>query len=269
MSFTVRPGRQLAAVRVDILQAMALKAVQAKGIAAYDGLFRFKNRRKRRVLIYTDSRGLNLTRRINAHHFGGHVDLLRKHLNVSYVVCPFSHTTLLDFLNHVATLRTDDFDAVIMQCGVVDFSPRPLSNIAKIRAGKVDEPGFNELFSANASYHERPWNVLFEGEQTISLYSQSYLQACILPRLQAIPGLVWVSSNNFVPGWEGNFERGRPTNINDVVGRFDDTMKTALPRVVDLHQWSSAEVQEFTVDNVHFSRAGFRRLAEILRMQVV
>ncbi len=72
------------------------------------------------------------------------------------------------------------------------------------------------------------------GEPTISLYSPSTCATQIIPALVAIPNLTWISSNHFVPGWEGNYTRGRPTNIEQVVQGLDAQMRAAIPDVVDL-----------------------------------
>lgn len=233
-------------------------------LSGYDRGLRLKNRGRRRLLIYTDSRGRNVVGRTNTHYEGSYVHDLQRSQWVLQSTSPYSHTTIVDFLNDVESLDPASFDAVVLHCGVVDFSPRPLSNIAKVKAGKRGRPEFEEMFRINAEYHANPWPVQYEGEPTINLYSPEYLRSRLLPRLQAIPNLVWISSNRFVPSWEGNYTRGRPSNIDEVVSRFDAVMLSELPRTVDLRQWSLADVRRYTIDNVHFNRAGFVRVRELL-----
>lgn len=216
-----------------------------------------KNRHRPRILVYTDSRGLNFTSPLGKRHYGSHVWLLQRKYHVTYAACPEKHTTILDFLRFTKHHQLDQFAAVVLHCGVVDFSPRPLSNVNFIRKYKSEIPEWERLFSANSDYHAQTLGVEYEGEPTTTLYSQEYLGSEVIPRLSQIERLVWISSNRFVAGWEGNYVRGRPANIESVVGAFDALMCSTLPNVVDLHLWSDDEVKRWTMDNVHFTRAGF------------
>ena len=230
----------------------------------YDSVLRLRNRRRPSVLIYADSRGRNITAPHKTHYAGSYVHALQRSFNVTYRLTPHSHTTLVDFLNFTNEVDLASFDRVILHCGIVDFSPRPLSNIEKVRAAKANLPRFDALFAANAGYHSEPWETLYNGEPTINLYSPEYLRDEIAPALRAIPNLTWISSNHFVSGWEGNYTRGRPTNIEPVVQRFDAHLRAALPDTVDLSHWTPEQVRASTVDNIHLSRHGFRELASML-----
>lgn len=213
------------------------------------------------VLIYSDSRGLNLADKAKA-RIGTYAALLARRYRVTSELCPHSHTTIVDFLTYAEERSLDRFDAVVMHCGIVDFSPRPLSNIAKVRAGKVDVPAFDAAFQANAAHYEQPDPTLFEGEPTVSLWSEAFVRSTLIPRLRSIENLIWVTSNPFVPGWEGNYTRGRPVNIAAYVERFDALMASELPNVVDLRDWSHDEVRARTIDNIHFSAPGFSAVAD-------
>ena len=247
-----------------------LKSAANAGLSGYDDILRWKSRRRPRLLVYTDSRGLNVASRLVRRHYNGsYVHRLQWRYSTDYVVSPHSHTTILDFLNYVANRKLDAYDAIIMHCGIVDFSPRPLSNVERVRAGKQGMPLFGELFAANAEYYANPWSVEYEGEPTINLYSLEYLRTTLLPSLQAIPNLIWISPNRFVAGWNGNYARGRPANIGSVVAEFEAAVKAGLPRVVDLWKWSDREVRTFTIDNIHFSRPGFKRLTALIEAELV
>ena len=63
--------------------------------------------------------------------------------------------------------------------------------------------------------------------------------------------------------------RGRPANIGSVVAEFEAAVKAGLPRVVDLWKWSDREVRTFTIDNIHFSRPGFKRLTALIEAELV
>lgn len=236
--------------------------------SAFDEGLRRKNRGRPRLLVYTDSRGLNFASRLGKRHYGSHVSKLQFEYDVTYAACPEKHTTIVDFLNFAETASAEQFDATLMHCGIVDFSPRPLSNIEKVRTGKLGVPHFDALFTANAAYHAAPFETEYYGERTTTLYSPAYLEAELLPRLLRIPRLVWITSNPFVQGWEGNYARGRPANIGEVVSEFDAIMAEHLSHVVDLRNWTSGQIQRWTLDNIHFTRAGFTHVFDLARTEI-
>jgi hypothetical protein len=225
---------------------------------------RARNRRQPRILVYADSRGRNLRSRTMNHRSGSHIAILQRELRVDCVVYPYYQTTLLDFLNFACGTRPQDYAAVVLHVGVVDFSPRHLASFERMRADKAGMPGYDALFAANADYHADPWPVRHRGQPTTNLYSERYLEEALIPRLLEIPRLVWISSNPFVRGWEGE-SSGRPANIGEVVGRYDRVMSARMPTVVDLRHWTDDEVRRYTTDNIHFTREGFRAVAGLLR----
>jgi hypothetical protein len=215
------------------------------------------------VIVYADSRATHVTGPLGKSVFGTYVSGLMRSYCVHPVVLPFSHTTLLDFVNFWRT-RPRKCDAVVLHCGIVDFSPRPVSTLSRIAESKSGEPGFRELFAQHATYHRAAAGPEYHGEPTTTLYSPEYLENTLLPELVSIPNLVWVTTNDFVPGWEGNYTRGRPVDMTMRIAEFESRMRPALSNIVDLHPWSPAEVRNFTVDNVHFSSRGFAELTRIL-----
>lgn len=228
-----------------------------------DGFWRTVNGRKPRILIYTDSRGMNVSSRtmaVTKHHYGSHVDALQRRFHTTHVVCPFSHTTVLDFLTYLDRVDAAQFDHVVMQCGIVDFSPRPISSLSRIRSAKAGLPRFERMFDANAEHHATSRGEPYEGEATTTLYSVAYAKE-LIAELRRLDNLIWVSSNNFVRGWNGNW-RARPDDIDATVRAYDDLMLQSLPATVDLHRWTDHEIQQFTVDNIHFTRTGFRRVRD-------
>lgn len=251
------------------LEAPGVKEIARTALDGYDSVLRVRNRRKPRVLIYADSRGRNITGPRKTHYLGSYIHSLQRSFHVTYSLTPHSHTTVVDFLNFADGVDLGGFDRIILHCGIVDFSPRPMSNLEKVRAAKSGQPRFDALFAANAAYYADPWDTMYMGEPTISLYSPQYLCDEIVPALVAIPNLTWISSNHFVPGWEGNYARGRPANIEQVVQGLDRQMRAAIPDVVDLSDWTPGKVQACTVDNIHLSRHGFREVAAMLRARLV
>jgi hypothetical protein len=241
-----------------------LKAVSAAASRGYDAAWRAKNRGRPRLLVYADSRGVNLLAPTKTHYAGSYIHALQRAFDVTYSVLPQSHTTIIDFLNLADRVDLASFDHVVLHCGIVDFSPRPIANISRVQHGKAGEPRFDALFAQNADYYAEPWDTLYEGEPTINLYSPAYLNEHVVPELQKIPNLVWISSNHFVDGWDGNYTRGRPANIDPVVHRFESVLHEALPNVVDLSSWNEGQVRELTIDNLHLSRLGFQTVRAML-----
>ena len=230
---------------------------------AYARYWQARRSRRPRVLVYADSRATNVTGPLGKSVFGTYVSRLMRSYCVQPVVLPFSHTTLLDFVNFWRS-DTRPYAAVVLHCGIVDFSPRPVSTLSRIAAAKSSEPGFRELFARHAAYHRAAGGPEYHGEPTTTLYSPEYLEDTLLPVLASIPNLLWMTTNDFVPGWDGNYSRGRPVDIAARIAEFESRMRPVLSNVVDLHTWQAADVRRFTVDNVHLSPRGFDEVTRVL-----
>jgi hypothetical protein len=224
-----------------------------------DAFLRLRNRRQPRLLIVTDSRGFDYeggarnTRR-------SYIRSLQRDYQVTLVAD--SQFTLVDFL---ASVSREDYQAIILHCGVVDASPRPMDSLHRLLGSRTGRREWDALRTANADHYNIPFPTRFEGEATTTLYSLEYLRERVLPELATISKLIWISSNRFVKGWDGTWQRGRPKNVNDVIRRFDEEMLAALPRTVDLWDWSPEQVMRMTIDNVHFTSPGFREIERRVR----
>lgn len=250
-----------------VVTKLASRTAVHIGSPIFAGYQRTRSRRGPRVLVYADSRATNVIGPLGKSVFGTYVAQLMPHYRVYPVILPRSHTTLVDFLNHHDADRRA-YDAVLLHCGIVDFSPRPVSSIPRIAAAKSRDPGFAELFADNRAYHREAHGPEYGGEPTTTLYSPRYLDDVLVPRLRAIPHLVWVSTNDFVPGWEGNYTRGRPVDIGRRIAEFEAQLRPALSHVVDMHVWSDEDVQRFTIDNVHYTRSGVTEMTRVLRSEL-
>ena len=61
--------------------------------------YRCKNRKKKKIFIYTDSRGYEVSNLWNKKNpFSSYVGDLVKEYNVEYHICEYSSTTIIDFL---------------------------------------------------------------------------------------------------------------------------------------------------------------------------
>ncbi|RWY48113.1 hypothetical protein EPL05_21270 [Mucilaginibacter gilvus] len=215
-----------------------------------------KNINKPAILLYTDSRGFNVINRWGKIFFDSYLNGLINNYRVTYFICPEKYTTIIDFLDTVKNHDTSKYKAVILHCGVVDFSPRPISNIAAVKDSKKNDHYFSDVFKANEHYYSKPFSTLYKGEPTVNLYSKEYLLNKVMPQLAEIKNLVWINSNRFAKNWEGNFTKGRPENIGELVGDFDSILNKYL-RCIDLKEWSDTEIKKYTIDNIHFTQIGF------------
>ena len=75
---------------------------------------------------------------------------------------------------------------------------------------------------------------------------------------------MWINSNHFVKGWEGNFTKGRPANIEKLVNEYDSLLMQNLANVIDLKIWGEKEIMENTIDNIHFTKKGFGQVYKLL-----
>src|SRR3546814_14346681 len=74
-----------------------------------------------------------------------------------------------------------------------------------------------------------PFDVEYEGDKTINLYSKQMMLECIAPKLKAIDNLIFISSNDFSRGWNGDFGKERPSNIL-MIEEYSKLICEELPR---------------------------------------
>lgn len=252
---------------------------------------------KKKVLIFTDSRGQHKPAGTSHDIFA---ERLAKddRLDVEMYLCPMKWTTTLDFLERFPADKLATYDHVILYTGIVEWSPRPApSALADLYDNPVsinaDNLGlntrdysqkivnnkkaiFDAVFGAGPAqqYLEAPFDTEYEGKKTINMYGLDMARTHLLPRLKKIPNLIFITANRFVKGWEGDFRRGRPKNISithDYSDLFARELGAAGIPLVDLRKWDDVEIQNYTCDNIHLTKAGsdfiFDRLIEHMQMQ--
>lgn len=232
-------------------------------------IWKLFNWNKKSILIYTDSRGYDVVGKWDRNPFNSYIGQLVKKYRVSYEICPEKHTTILDFLVFMESIDAKKYDHIILHCGVVDFSPRPISNLEWVLESKQNNKYVRLAQSKYPEHYESPLETVYQGERTQNLYSFEFLQTEVIPRLQEIDKLVWISSNRFVPNWEGNYTKGRPANINELVSRFDSLMVENLSSTVNLRVWSYDDIKKFTIDNIHFTEEGFAEVSNLIENTIV
>lgn len=252
---------------------------------------------KKKILIYTDSRGQHTPRNQPVHPVFAERLARREDVDATVVLCPMKWTTTMDFLDFFDRHGAADYDKIIVQLGIVDWSPRHqgsaitelydnqspnnIGNDAlntREYARKVvnnKKASFDAVFGAEAmqAHLSTPLGVEFEGQPTVNMYSLAMAREHLLPRLVALDKLIFITTNRFVPGWQGDYTRGRPANIA-ISESYAEAVRDALgpDRIVDLLKWSDAEIMQYTCDNIHLTKRGsdyvYDELCDLMNLPV-
>ena len=210
-----------------------------------------------RVLIYTDSRGYEVTKAYNRRNpMSSYVWKLMKDYRCDVFLCPEKSTSLIDFLyfwKRNEKKRKVKYRYVILHCGIVDFSPRPESSYESIIRSKMDKIQFLNL---DSYFEKRTTGPLYENELTMSVATIELVENYYVPFLQKIDGLIYIGVNPVIPTWKGHYWRMRPENINEIL-RFDAIMCKEIANIIKLSNWNNSSIMSNTVDNVHYNRKGF------------
>ena len=235
----------------------------------------------KKILVFTDSRGQHKPRGGEYLIFAERLRDEIKDTHVDLVLCPMKWTTTLDFFEYAEQFDISKYDWVILYTGIVEWSPRPqlsalndLYNNLDVKNTKhwfensIDysqkitnnkKSAFDFLFGEVniKSYLNKPFEVEYEGQPTINMYSLEMAENSVAPKLKSFKNLVFVNSNRLLPDWEGDFKRGRPKNINvtheysDIISKFFDES-----RLIDLRVWNAEEIKKYTCDNMHLTKDG-------------
>jgi|GEM_PF-1861112 len=234
----------------------------------------------KKLLIYTDSRGQHTPRGQNYDVFAVRL-AKRGDIEANLLLCPMKWTTTVDFLDYISRVPPNTYDYIILQTGIVDWSPRPqpsaindlYDNKTPINLGNDQlntrdyskkvinnkKHLFDDIFTEKEmlAHLSKDLGVEFEGHPTINMYSLEMAEKYLLPRLQAIDNLLYINSNRFVPGWKGDHARGRPANIG-ITENYSALFRDALgpEKVIDLLGWNHEDIQRYTCDNIHLTEAG-------------
>lgn len=231
-----------------------------------------------KVLIFTDSRGQH-TAQNTSHLVYGEMLAKLDGLDVNRFYCPFKWTTTLDFLASFDSDRLRGYDLIVLQTGIVDFSPRPFSNAfhdlydcqteenslnltlntrdysKKVRNWK--KPIFDRIFGEETmtEHFKSPFDSFYNGERTINLYSLEMARLRLTPILKEIPNLLYVNTNRIASGWNGDYPRERPQNMS-LIHEYCDLFSKEIPNQIDLSLWKNDEIKLHTTDNIHFTEEG-------------
>jgi hypothetical protein len=158
------------------------------------------------------------------------------------------------------------YDLIILHCGVVDFSRRPISHLESIyslKREKMMEIGFtNAHLEANK---RQDTGYYYNDEKTASIYTVAQFSEIILPALSAINNLVLIGCNRVLSNWRGSYWQDRPQDIN-VIMDYCDIAKNSLGNFVDLSGWSDGQIMHYTDDNIHPNKYGYLEITKALEV---
>lgn len=217
-----------------------------------------------KTLFFTDSRGKIKDTFTNLKIFWQ--NYAETH-DCDFMLCPYKWTTSLDFIKLIEEkkINIDKYDKIVLYTGVVEFSPRPMSNFKQCSANKLE---FMREFLGEYVDLDTTYNFDYMGEDTKSLITLAAYEKVVVPYLQTLGDkLVLINTNRTVSGWEGNYLRinssGRPKNINVVADYSQKTVGT-ITNLVNLLEWDDDDVKKFTVDNMHLTHLGSEFISQRL-----
>lgn len=235
--------------------------------------FKFKlksNSKKKNILIYSDSRGFLVNCFLcNKTPKSSYIDMLSNDYNVTFQICPHKHTTIIDFLNYIKTINLSKYQHIILHLGIVDFSPRPISQINLVYNKKLK---IVQKIFPNSTMSPHYYEEKYENENTFSLYDTTFLENTILFNMEKISkqtNLIWLGVNKIDINWNGNYFKKRPSNINEIL-KYQDSIKSYLAtkssniKYIDIDGISQFDLKKHTVDNMHLSEEGFKLFYNVL-----
>jgi len=212
------------------------------------------NSSSKTFFVYTDSRGYDVTKVWRRHNAttNKYVMRMKRTNSVKLVMAPFSHTSILDFVEFY-TDRSEFFntiDTVVLHLGIVDFAPRPRSSLEAMKLSKSTKENKLGFSPRHAAY-----SLEYEGEQLFSYMSFKDLSD-VFCRFDFLKNCIWILPNPVIPTWRGAYWKDRPQNMNKIL-EYKRVFDEHDVRTVDLSGWTTQEIKNYTTDNVHYSAAGF------------
>jgi hypothetical protein len=243
----------------------------------------------KKMLIFTDSRGqhkeksyFNESKMLFTEKLQTELYKLYK-IETDLMLCPFKWTSTLDFIQCVETnvINLEDYDYIILYTGVVEYSPRNLSNLNECYNNtKNEEITFSKLIDNKSKiinnklsfmkkifstcdikeHFDNYSTITYKNENTNNMISKSMHENIVIPYLKTKlqHKLIFINSNYILEGWEGNYIKinplGRPKNIN-IINQYVDLNNTLFYNMIKL-DWSGDEIKKYTIDNMHLTYEG-------------
>ncbi len=233
----------------------------------------------RNILIFTDSRGYIKSKETNHKVYSEQLIEMGKY-NITAYLCPCKWTTTLDFLEmyELGIINLEKYDVIILHTGIVEHSPRHqkiainflyhnekkqlIKNVQpsinyKSRLENEKKAIFDKIFDEKniLAHLNNPFEIIYEDDKTINMYSLEMATKYLIPRLKKIKSLIWISSNDIVENWNGDYFKERPKNIN-LIEDYSKLFCKELSNVINLHVWNEKEIKKYTSDNMHLTKEG-------------
>lgn len=235
---------------------------------------------QKRVLIFTDSRGQHKPKGSDHQIFAERLINNPKY-NVDAYLCPMKWTTTLDFIGLFSRDVLATYDYVVLYTGIVDWSPRKISNAMHSIYNCLDVRNIDNAMANTGDYSKKvvnnkkcyfdnifgegemdkhfcyPFHTQYEGEATINMYRLSSAREKLIPFLVDIPNLIFINSNRFVSKWDGDYPRNRPSNMS-ITHDYSAAFAEMFPsdRLINLLIWTDSDVKKYTCDNIHLTKSG-------------
>lgn len=229
-----------------------------------------------RILYYTDSRGKRIGSYQNHQHYGDRLIEYYKTSRIERYMCPEKWTTTIDFIRLLwTTVNIDNYDWIILHTSVVENSPRVKDDAYnKIYLDPNKKTWFDMVFGEeNMINHFKndfgPENI-YEDKKTLNMFSLEMGVEYLVPLLEKIPNLIWISNCPLVGGngssWRGTYWKDRPNNmeiVNEISKAYIKEMNNT--HVIDTTNWSDEEIKKYTVDNIHYTKEGSDLIFEMIK----
>ena len=224
---------------------------------------------KDKGLLYTDSRSLYMKSFLSYKNpFYGYTKYLLKLRNWNISICPEKHTTLIDFLYYYTKLKIKNDLVIILHIGVVDFSPRTLSDAQMILDYKREKLSF--LLGNDIAMNARIGllNGMYEGQDTATIYDKFILSKLVilLSQIAKSNKIIYVTSNPVLINWRGNYFRDRPKNLNESLESENYLIQNiCFQNVLNLKDINHSFIKHITTDNIHLNSNGHLLVGNVLR----
>ncbi|WP_072616331.1 hypothetical protein [Vibrio vulnificus] len=204
-----------------------------------------------KILVFTDSRGTEVSALKQKVPFFSYLKFFNN-FKVEYYLCPSKYTSILDFLELVGN-KGDEYEFIVLHCGIVDFAPRPLSSyqdMLNLKWDYISKMGWSSYFKNRNDYLCDYYN-----EKTLQFMSLKFVDDVVIPLLSKRKNLIYVGINRVLLDWNGNYWKKRPDCINVQLKNNANIMNN-LSSAISLSSWSDDQIKKYTVDNVHYNRLG-------------
>ena len=240
----------------------------------------------KKILIFTDSRGQYKNSFVNRLIFTEKIksELYNLYkIKTDLILCPFKWTSTIDFIQCIEEqhINIDQYDYIILYTGVVEYSPRNLSNLNDCYNNVINETitysklinkkskiinnklsFMKTIFSENElkEHFDNYSTIKYKNEYTNNLISMKMYENTIVSYLKTKlqDKLIFINSNYVLNDWEGTYLKinplGRPENIN-IINDYVDLNAKLFPECITL-DWNDNDVKKYTIDNMHLTYDG-------------